>query len=178
MNTTWPSTLRALGLECGSSCFKPRSAPHWLELSSLTSTLISSGFVNWQGHPAIIFGEMCVRESQTVLRVSVPCCQAATDFLTKTFAYKDCQPRKSSPSRFRKGYFWIFLALKRVPFSFGFKFLDGNVQLTISEMKISFPKIFRHMPLNWRNSNAGQLRFLIIVGSTRNMNTSFVAIHL
>ena len=37
-----------------------------------------------QGHPTIIFGKICVRESQTVLRISVLRWQTATDFFTKT----------------------------------------------------------------------------------------------
>ena len=37
----------------------------------------------FQGHPTIIFGETCVRERQTVLRISVLRCQTATDFLIK-----------------------------------------------------------------------------------------------
>ena len=39
-----------------------------------------------QGHQTIIFGEICVPESQTVLRISVLPCLTATYFFTKTSA--------------------------------------------------------------------------------------------
>ena len=37
-----------------------------------------------QGHPTIVFGEICVRKSQTALTISVLRCQTATDLFTKT----------------------------------------------------------------------------------------------
>ena len=46
-----------------------------------------------QGHPTIIFGEICVRESP-----------ANCFYVAKTVI----DPEKSSPLRFRKGYFCIF----------------------------------------------------------------------
>ena len=47
--------------------------------------LKSKEFPESQGHPKItVFGEICVRESQTALRISVLGCQTATDFFTKT----------------------------------------------------------------------------------------------
>ena len=36
-----------------------------------------------QGHPTIIFSEICVRETETVLRISFLRCQTAIDFFTK-----------------------------------------------------------------------------------------------
>ena len=69
-----------------------------------------------QGHPTIIFDEIRVQESQTVLRISVLLCQTATDFLTKTSAQR-LTTRENIPLRFRKGYFLTvlpFLALKKV----------------------------------------------------------------
>ena len=41
--------------------------------------------VSSAGHPTIISGEVSVRESQTVLRISVLRCLSATNFFTKTF---------------------------------------------------------------------------------------------
>lgn len=57
---------------------------------------------------------------------------------------------KVVPQIFERDIFFIFLALKRVSCSFGFKYLDSNVQLTIYEMKISFSKIFRHFSFHLR----------------------------
>ena len=37
-----------------------------------------------QGHPTIIFGEICVQRSQTVVIISVLHCQTAMNFFTKT----------------------------------------------------------------------------------------------
>ena len=95
---------------------------------------------------------MCVRESQNVVQVSVLIYQTATNFLTKTYAYKDCQPGKSSPSNFRKRYFFLyFWHLKgSAAVSVLSASVDSNVQLTISEMKISFSKIFRHFSFHLR----------------------------
>lgn len=75
---------------------------------------------------------------------------------------KDWQPRNSSPLRFRKGYFWIFrqlLALKKVTWQFrmskwlAWKFSKDNVQVAISEMKISFSTIFGHFNFHPRYPN-------------------------
>ena len=71
---------------------------------------------------------------------------------------KDSQPGKSSPLRFRKGYF-CYLALEKVTKQFqmskwfGWKCLEGKVQLAISEMKILFPKIFGHFNFQLRYPN-------------------------
>ena len=37
----------------------------------------------YQGHLKTIFGEICVRQIQTVLRISVLRCRTATDYFTK-----------------------------------------------------------------------------------------------
>ena len=71
--------------------------------------------------PTIIFAEMCVRASQTVLRISVPRCQTADEkFFTKT-SPKSFATREKKSLTFLEGLFLQFLALKikRSPSSFG-----------------------------------------------------------
>ena len=41
-----------------------------------------------QRHPTIIFSDIGVRESQTVLGISVLCCQTATNFFARTTAQR------------------------------------------------------------------------------------------
>ena len=57
----------------------------------------------------MIFGEICVRESQTALQILVLHCQTctATDFFTKTSG-------KCNPLCFQRGSFLQFLAFKKV----------------------------------------------------------------
>ena len=107
------------------------------------NAILSYFFV--KGQPSIIFVEICVRESQTVLRTSVLRFQTAIDFFTKTSLTRG--QGKLVPW-FSEGILLQFLAVKRITWQFRMckwfagKFLEGNVQLAISEMKISFPKIF------------------------------------
>lgn len=88
--------------------------------------------------------------------------QVQISLLEHQLIIKDWQPRNSSPLRFRKGYFLIFLqllALKKVTWQFrmskwlGWKFSEDNVQLTISDMKISFSTIFGHFNFQPRYPN-------------------------
>ena len=71
---------------------------------------------------------------------------------------KDSQPGKTSPLHFRKGYFCKSWPLKGSPRSFGLaigllgrSLMEGNFQLAISEMEISFPKIFGLFNFQLRN---------------------------
>ena len=67
----------------------------------------------------IILCEICVWESQTVLRISAQRCQTAKDFFTKTFPKKIHNQEKVGPQgHFQKGYFCKFWHLKRSPGSF------------------------------------------------------------
>ena len=106
--------------------------------------------ISTQGQPTIIFGEICVRKSQTVLRLSVLRCQTAIDFFTKT-SPKRFATREKQSITFSERIFLQFLALKKVALQFRMskwfagKFFEGNVQQAISEMKKSFPNIFGHL---------------------------------
>ena len=63
-----------------------------------------------QGHPTIILAEICVQESQTVLRISVLRCQTATDFFTKTSAQR-LTTREKYSLKFSKGTFFDIFAI-------------------------------------------------------------------
>lgn len=58
----------------------PRHAPFPEKVEAKTATTLAL----YQGHPTIIFSEICVPASEIVLRISVPRCQTATDLITKT----------------------------------------------------------------------------------------------
>ena len=67
------------------SCLKPQYQHALIKVVSITQA------------SKTIFGEICVLESQTVLRISVLCCQIAIDFFTKT-SPKRFATKESSPS--------------------------------------------------------------------------------
>ena len=73
---------------------------------------ISKPHFRYQGHPTIIFGEICVRASQTILRTSVLRCQTATDIFTKTSPKKTPNQRKVGLYVFGKGIFALFRTFK------------------------------------------------------------------
>ena len=62
------------------------------------------------GHPTIIFGEICVRENETVLRISVLRCQ--TEFLAKASPRRFATGEKKSVT-FSEGIFLQLLELKK-----------------------------------------------------------------
>ena len=61
-----------------------------------------------QGHLTIIFGEICVQQSQAVLRISVLCCQTAIDSFTKTSRKRFATMGKVVPYAFGRDFFVIF----------------------------------------------------------------------
>ena len=72
------------------------------------------------GHPTITFGEICACSGESNCSKNLGSTVAKQlQFSLLKHRLKDSQPGKSSPLRFRKGYFCTFWHLKRSPSSFG-----------------------------------------------------------